>query len=139
MQVKFKLEGAKALQDNLAELARRTQKQLTRKALREGAAVIRTEARNNTPVETGQLKKSVKTRAGKTRKDSVSVLVSTSKKAFAGDEYYGAFQEFGWTARDGRKVEGKHFLERAAETKGEEAAQAVTERLKELIEAEGAK
>jgi hypothetical protein len=66
----------------------------------------------------------------------VSVLVSASSKWYSGDEFYAAFQEFGFKA--GRtQVEGKHFLQNAAESKKDEAARVVTERLRELIEGEG--
>ena len=48
---------------------------------------------------------------------------------YSGDQFYGAFQEFGWTVgkrrRRGptaRKIPGKHFLKRAYDTGGPAAA-----------------
>ena len=136
MKVGLTIHGGRELEAKLQQLDRTTAKKYTRQALRAGAAVIRKEARDNAPVESGQLKRAIRTRAGRTKKGSVSVLVSASSKWYSGDEFYAAFQEFGFKA--GRtQVEGKHFLQNAAESKKDEAARVVTERLRELIEGEG--
>jgi uncharacterized small protein (DUF1192 family) len=77
----------------------------------------------------GALRKSIKLRVMKRRSTSkyVGMKVATSDKWFVGDEYYAAFQEFGWHVgkrtkemlrkdwdreSDTRKfIPGKHYME----------------------------
>ena len=64
------------------------------------------------------------------RRGNVGVRISCSQKDYVGDQYYGAFQEFGWHL--GRRVskaqedtrrwrEGGHFVQKAYENHGEAA------------------
>ena len=95
---------------------------------------ILAEARALAPRKTGLLERSLHIRKGKAGGGSFSWLVSTSAGFYGGDDYYGAFQEFGWRSgkrksftkdaklRDVRKQNpGEHFLQYAGEEKADEA------------------
>lgn len=119
----------------------RLEKKVARKILSQSARVamrpVLAAAKANAPKKTGALAKSVRMRALKrNRKGRYGVRVMTSKEWFKGDEYYGAFQEFGWKAgkrRPGyrrkfrpeldtrKEIPGKHYVQRAYESHGETA------------------
>ena len=58
----FKLHGAKELGDELRKLSRGRMNVILRPGMRQGAAEIRKEAKNLVPVDTGLLKKSIKSK-----------------------------------------------------------------------------
>jgi HK97 gp10 family phage protein len=143
---RFKLVGGDELFRRLHELPAKVAKTIGRRALRDGAKEILLQAKANVPVRSGRLKKSLKVRAGKQRKkETISVLVSTGKKWFTGDTFYGAFVEFGHRfgrrrlGNSRRKVDGKRFVERAYEERREAAATRVLDSLRTGIEAEAGK
>ena len=127
-------------------------KKIIRKAAREAARqVLLPAAKAATPVDTGDLRRSLKVRAISRSKNGVGVRVGVNTK----DVFYGVFQELGWrvgkrskSIRDfqeatrktersvvrraeiyannvndtRRLVPGKRFLQKTAEQKGEQAA-----------------
>lgn len=117
--VSFDIKGLDKLIKDLKQLEPKVQKKVVRKTLREGSKVIHREIKSNTvPVDSGDLRKSIKVRAGKRKRNTISVTIQTSDKenVFTGDQYYGAFQEFGTS-----KMPGKHYMEKAFNSKEEEA------------------
>lgn len=60
------------------------------------AEVVAEEARRLVPVKTGRLRGAIRIRPGRKGPGSVSMLASVGKRWFVGNEFYGAFQEFGW-------------------------------------------
>ena len=112
-------ELLKALQSLPKEVAR----QAIRKPLREGAKIVLAEAKRNVPKgKTGNLKRSLKVRAGKRKKGTISIRVVTSEGWFKGETYYGGFIEYGTGERfhkSGKSVgtvEARHFIKRAYDT-----------------------
>ena len=95
MYMNIKIEGAKELERKLVSMEPKLARKHVMRTLRMAARPILTRAKALVPVETGALKKSLKIRALKKRKHSHGVMVATSKGWFAGDEFYGAFVEFG--------------------------------------------
>lgn len=96
------------------------QRNLIRKSVRKAAKPVLDRAKANVPVDKGKLKASLKLRAlRRTRKfpGRVGLKIQTSGKdsLFAGEQYYGAFQEFG-TA----DIEPSGFLKRAADESKQE-------------------
>lgn len=128
--VKFEIKGLKETLKNLKELEPKVQKKVVRKALREGTKIVAAEMKGEAPVETGQLKRSIKIKAGKRKKNSLSVKVETDKENFP-DQYYSAFVEFGTS-----KQPAQHFMENAFKSKEDEARARMVEALKEGIEKE---
>ena len=85
-------------------------------------------AKKATPKQTGQLRKSTKIRAIKRSKDAAGVRVGYSDQDFVGDQFYGAFVEYGYRVGPRRlgdartKVEGQGNLKRVADNNGAAAA-----------------
>lgn len=153
-----KLEGARELQAKLQELDKKVAKKVTRQALREGAKIVAAEAKTLAPVRSGNTRKAIKVRAGRSKKDYISVLVSVGSKWFTGKEFYAAFVEFGhflglklggkFRGEAGRKlyrrlsiaagrkwVPGEHWLEAAYEESADKAAKVVVQKMVSGIEA----
>lgn len=133
---KFEVKGLKETIKKLQNLEPKVAKKVVRKTLRTGAKIMQTEVKQNVPVDEGNLRKSLKVKAGKRKKGSISVAVTTSAEdnLYKGDQFYGAFQEFGTS-----KMQGKHFMEQSFNAKENEARQVMTESLKDLIEEEAKK
>jgi HK97 gp10 family phage protein len=70
-----KLRGIEDLLKRLDKLDRKVRRQVVVKALRAGAKTIAADVRARAPVDTGLLKKSVKVRAGKRKKDRIAIGV----------------------------------------------------------------
>ena len=129
--------GDKAILKKLKGLLPKVRRKVISKAAKTAMRPVLSAAKSNAPTKSGRLRKSLRLRALKrNRKGKIGVTVSTSAKWFAGDEYYGAFQEFGWKAGkrtnamrrknnvepDERKqIPGKHYVENAYKSHGEQA------------------
>lgn len=135
-RVDIKLEGARELDRKLRELPRKLQRKVIRQALRAGMRPIHEAAKQNAPVATGLLKQSIKLRAMKrNRRGVIGVKIETEGGNFKGETFYGAFQEFGYrrgkrSLGNNRKfIPGKHYMQRAAEDKKEQAVAIVSEHM----------
>ena len=70
-------------------------------------------ARTRVPFDIGALHDSLTVRAAKTKRGSgeIGASVTTREGLFAGETFYGGFQEYGWIHyKDGSFVEGQPFL-----------------------------
>src|SRR5665213_2376916 len=76
------ITGDKKLDRMLAALPGKVQRQGARTALRAAAAPVLSAAQHLVPVESGQLKKSLRIGAGKARRGSVAVRVYASATKF---------------------------------------------------------
>lgn len=116
--VNVSLSGDKQLLAKLDRLSRKDSRSVVRKAARRAAKPILMQSRVNAPVDTGTLRRSIKIKAiTRSRKRiGVKVTTGTAKSAYQGKQFYGAFQEYGT-----KKMAGKHFMKRAAESKSKEA------------------
>jgi len=90
------LTGAKEIAIALGKLETKLARKVASKALRAGAKVVLPVAQSLAPVKTGALRKAIKVRSGKNKKDFRSIVVAVGEKWFQGDEFYAAFIEFGW-------------------------------------------
>lgn len=107
------LIGAKELDRALSALDSKVARQVAGKALRAGAKIIEDEAKRLAPVKTGALRNAIKLVPGKNRKDYKSVKVAIGQNWFTGDQFYAAFQEFGWKT-GARKTQGVATAKRIA-------------------------
>lgn len=88
--------GDKKLDRALRHLEKNVQRKFARKAMRKAAKdVILPEARARVPVDTGALERSLVVRAARRSRRGIGVEVRTRDGLFAGDEFYGGFQELG--------------------------------------------
>lgn len=128
----IKLEGAKELEKKLKSLEPKIAKKLVRQSLRKAAKPILAVARTKCPVDTGTLKKSIKIRAMRRKKNSFGVLVGTALKWFTGDTFYGAFVEFGTSKMSARPFMRPAFDEKKGEAE-EILKQEITSGINEAV------
>jgi HK97 gp10 family phage protein len=151
------ITGGKELAEFLQSLPVKIEKNIMRVALRAGARVIANEAKNNVPVEDGELKRSIRTST-----NAKKGRVEASAKAGNKKAWYYRFVEFGtaphqiagrngnnlvFTARNGSKVSvksvnhpgarAKPFMRPALDAKANEAILAVGNKIKERLTKEG--
>ncbi len=117
------IQGDRALIQKLGDLKDKHSKDAVRKATREACKqVLQPACKSEAPVDTGTLKRSIKTRAMKRKVGQIGHAVKVEMKGETkANMFYAAFQEYGWTTVNGRKIPGKHFLRKATEEKGEAA------------------
>jgi HK97 gp10 family phage protein len=144
--IKLTVRGDKAIMRKLKGMVPAARKKVLTKAARTAAKPLLQQARSNAPTRTGALRKAIKLRAKKkNRRGVVGVSVAVGAKWFVGDEFYGAFQEFGWKAgtRPGKnskepdtrpQIEGKHYIERAYQTGGQRALRTFMDEVPREIE-----
>lgn len=120
------LQGLDQFDRALKQLSLVTQGQLLKQAVKKGAELIREEAENRAPRDTGTLAEEeiVSVVAGESNAFEATVKIGPSKKAF-----YGFFQEFG-TAHHAAQP----FLMPSFEEKQDEALQVVSDELRKAVE-----
>lgn len=94
----------------LLSLPGKLQKKALRSAARKAGKIYATAAKARAPVDTGQVRDSIKVRALKRSRGanaSVGVTVGTGAKDYVGDQYYAAFIEYGHRVVLGGNVVGK--------------------------------
>lgn len=131
---KINLKGEKALIKSLEQFPDKVQKTIMKSAIRKAAKPLVAQAKENTPVESGALKKSMKLRAIKrSRKNKyrVGFLIGSSDKNFTGEQYYGSFLEFGT-----KRQPPIGMVRKAYDSGGEAAMNAAIEEIKKGIEFE---
>ncbi|MFO8012125.1 MAG: HK97 gp10 family phage protein [Phycisphaerae bacterium] len=135
MEVALKVEGAREIRRRLAALPRTVEKRIVRRAVREGAKIVREEAERRCPVATGRLRRTLTQRKGRQRRGSYTVAVQHNWKRYYGQvPFYGGFVEYGT-----RRMPARPYMRPAADAKQDEAGRAVIQSLQEGIEREAAK
>lgn len=149
----IKITGGRELAEALKQMPRQLQQNVMRQALRAGAKVIQTKARELVPVDTGDLKNSLKIGTSSRRREVRSTVATKGKGA-----YIARFIEFGtaphlikgrnggtlkFTARDGNTVEtlsvnhpgikAKPFLRPSLDSESNKAIVAVGEKIRERL------
>jgi HK97 gp10 family phage protein len=159
--IRIKLVGDKELLRKLDRLQKKDARKAIRRGLRAGAKILAVETKRLVPKVTGAIKRAVRVRAGKRSRRYIAVLAMIGEGWFKGDSFYAAQQEMGWHAgkRTGysktykagakaargraymgrRWIEGKHFMERAAQNRGRAAANAALNIIRQEVEASARK
>lgn len=125
MEPTFTLSGIKEIEKALKDLEAKVSKKITRQALRKGTKIFAKQVKDDTPVDSGTLKKQVKVKAGKRSRTNLSVNVETSSP----DAFYGAFQELGTS-----KTPATHYQHNAFQKVKDEVMRVVLTELKNGIE-----
>lgn len=149
--------GGKELAKMLNELPLKIERNIMRSALRAGAAVIAAEARLNVPVDSAELKQSIRTSSNSKRGTVEANAVVGNRRTKKG--WYATFVEFGTAPhmiRAGKKspvlsfrdrngewrrvtevhhtgAKAKPFMRPAFDTKGDEAVKAVADKIRERL------
>lgn len=139
------ITGDKALDALLKGLPEKVQKQLSRKATRKAAKeIVLPDAKSRVPVDSGDLESSLTVKAMKRSRTRFGHQVQTKDGDFQGDQFYGAFIEYGTKERKhksgksvGRIDPGKNFayLRPAVYENEPQIEQLYVTALKELIAA----
>jgi HK97 gp10 family phage protein len=149
--------GAKELVKMLNELPLKIERNIMRAALRAGASVIAAEAKRNVPVDSAELKSTIRTSSSGKRGLVEANAVVGNKRTKKG--WYATFVEFGtaphiikagknktrlsFRTKDGVWISAlsvnhtgataKPFMRPAFDTKGEEAVKAVADKIRERL------
>jgi len=123
--MKIEIEGVKKLEKRLKSLEPKVGKGIVRGALKDAAKPLLQEAKERVPVKSGDLKKSLRVRTMKRKKGRYGVEMATKDGWFKGDQYYGAFLEFGT-----KNMPAKPFMRPAYDNKKDEAASIIKSRIK---------
>jgi len=132
MNMNMTITGAKELERKLLGMEPKLGRKVVRQALRKAAKPILARAKALVPVVSGALKKSLKIRALKRKKHRYGVMVATSEGWFKGDEFYGAFVEFGTS-----KMPPHPFMRPAFDAEKKNAEQIIAAELRKGIEQVG--
>ena len=138
----------KELIRKLERFTRRDAKRAVRRGTRAGAKIVIPRARELAPVlkkrtkrrMPGLLRRAIRVRAAKRSRRYIGAVVILGAGFFKGETFYGAFQELGWkTGKRGsenrKQIPGKHFMERAAKEKEDEAVRVASEIILKEIDA----
>lgn len=92
--------GDKKLDALLGGLELKLQKKLSRQATRKAAKdIVLPQAKANAPFDTGDLEESLTVRAVARKRGKVGHMVATKDGLWKGNQFYGAFMEFGTKER----------------------------------------
>ena len=94
----FKVSGMEPIMKKLAGLKKSVGNKIVRNANRSGAKIFLNEMKRTVPVGSGTLKKSLKIKTPRARKDKISISIGTGDSFsgnFAGKTFYGAFVNYG--------------------------------------------
>lgn len=136
MRIEAQLEGADEVMRKLRELSKNTVKKKVKKAVSDGADIVRDEAKRLVPVNTGRLRESI---IARTAKRGISGIViadypkdagvrksKTRKQAAGSQEYYAFAVEYGT-----RIMAAQPFMRPAMLNKREEVGRLIENALEE--------
>ncbi|KOR44279.1 hypothetical protein ADT25_11020 [Xanthomonas oryzae] len=115
--------GLSELEQALLQLAEPAARRALRKGMRQGAMVIRNDARARVRVARGRLRRAIRTRERSDEQGWIRFAVEVPKSAF-----YGKFGEYGTS-----KMAAWPFMRPAAESKTEEAMTAMRDAIAEAV------
>jgi HK97 gp10 family phage protein len=117
--------GIDAVFKELAALDKKLRNKIIRQAQREAAKVLAAEIRAEAPKDTGALKRSVKVRAGRRKKDTITTVVQVSG---GHDDPFIGFVEFG-----SKENPANPFIRRSVLAKRAEVVDTVAAKVGEAI------
>lgn len=137
------ISGDKRLQSLLGGLEEKVQKKLVRHALRESAKIVRDAAKVLVPVDTGELRDSLKVQAMPRKKNKIGIQVVASDEtlnkglkqakksgaAFSGTVFYGAFVELGTS-----KMQARPFLRPALDQNRQRCLNVFADDIRDSVE-----
>lgn len=159
MKFKYKIEGLKELENSIRKLGDVPQKSVT-KASKKGMNIVLKSARANAPVgETKNLRKGIllkgeksklkgkkvyqitmdknmndvfqkQTKTGMRRKEDSNGKVSYT----SGGYYYPSSQEYGFVARNGKKINGRYFMRDALKNNTDKVANKIIDVMSKEID-----
>lgn len=140
------VQGARELRKKFKRLGKVPQKHVTY-AAKKGMKIVYKEAKNNAPVDTGELKEGIKMVGEKSRKKAKKVyrLVFDrakndifQKKDKSGNviAYYPVSQEYGYFLKNGKYMPGLRFMRGALEKNAKEVEKTIINEMNKRIDKE---
>lgn len=123
-----KITGAYSVEQALKDLEPKLAKKVLRKAVRQGAKILKEETEKEAPKKTGALAGSVKIKT-RFKKSVISAQTVIGEGAFKGETWYAAAIEFGTS-----KMAPNPFMQRAFDAKKDEVARVTEAAIKQGIE-----
>jgi HK97 gp10 family phage protein len=124
----LKITGVKEIDKALSQLEPKVVKKILRKAMRPAMKPMLKEARANAPVESGQTQRAIRLSAAARSRRSIGLDISIGEKNYVGDQYYGAFIEFGTSL-----MEARPFMRPAYDAGKDKAKKDTIDGIRELI------
>jgi HK97 gp10 family phage protein len=132
--MKIEIAGAQEIIKALEQLAPKVEKKILRQAIRKGLKPLLDEAKDQAPVDTGDLRKSLTIRVAKSQKrGTIALEVRPNERKYDGRFYYPAIVEYG--RKKARPMEPNPFMAKAFEGKAEEAKDVALREIKRGIDA----
>lgn len=126
----IEINGLKEIIDKLNSLPEKLENKVIRAAIRQGANVIKDKVKSYVPVDTGDLKKSIKVTGTRYQKGKIAFVVRpTPNKKKKVSVYYAKFVENGTS-----KMAAKPFLRPAFDEAGDDVLNKTIEVIKSKIE-----
>ncbi|MGB3290937.1 MAG: HK97-gp10 family putative phage morphogenesis protein [Burkholderiaceae bacterium] len=132
--VSMQMTGLRELGLAMKELDSRVQKRIAASAVSAGARVIAKDAKEKAPVDSGDLKRSIRSKTLRAKKPGVREAIVEAKTHGKNSAPYWHIVEFGSV-----NMSAKPFLRPAFESKKAEAANRIKDRLSKRLDAEAAK
>lgn len=124
------IQGLEETLQALREIEPKLAKKVLRSAIRKGLKPMLAAAKSNAPVDSGTLRNSLRIKAGKRRKNTISLEIVNGTQEFTGESYYGSILEYG-----SRKMPGGHpYLRPAFDSTHEETARIIAEEIRNGLE-----
>lgn len=143
--VTFLVSGIKEVDKLVTQLPINLERKVYRQSMRKALKPVHDRAKKLAPVLQkpkkgrikGGMRKAIKLRSGKKSRRTIRLNIQLGSQGFyAGQNFYGAFQEFGWKWKANRRqksekrpvIPGKRFMRKAyVETQGKSRSIAITE------------
>lgn len=135
MQRSVKVEGLPELIKALRLFENKVFNKGLKKAFRDGSKIIQKAVKDETPKgSSGLLKKAIKVRASKRKKNRIGVNVQIGQGSFKGESFYGGFIEFGTKNSEGKaKIKARRFMKKGFDKAKDSAGKRMIESLRESI------
>ena len=136
MKFTFQIRGLPELIHKFDTIESKFRTKYIRQAIRKGAKPINAEAKSLVPVNSGRLKKSIKTRSLKRSRKTIGVNIKTScsDNMFTGEVFYGGMVEFGT-----ERMAAQPFMRPAFDNKKRVAERIIIRDLKDVLFREATK
>lgn len=132
----IQITGIEEIDKKLRELTDKEARRIMRRAMKKAIQPTVTQAQSNAPVLTGQTRAAIQLMPMKRSRKAKSFgfRVCIGKKDYVGDQFYGAFQEYGFhlgkRSLSNRKfIEGKHFMQKAYDSTKEQVKTAALDEI----------
>jgi len=129
MSINVSIDGLNEVKKSLSVLPLKIQKNILTSGIRAVASTFQKEAKRNVPVDSGDLRRSIKVAKRRTKDGSTKFSVGISSKKY--NVYYGHMIEFGT-----KKAKAEPFMRPAYEQNKTKAVQSIVTKMRSRLDKE---